>query len=82
MIAVEAELTRQNQELTRKITLMRQCNERYVKGQAQSQKFRKGENAKHENQSRGTASRRVPHLKREMDHMRKTMDEMRKKLEG
>ena len=61
---------------------MRQCNERYVKGQAQSQKFREGKNAKHENQSRGIASRRVPHLEREMDHMRKTMDEMRKKLKG
>ena len=30
----------------------------------------------HENHSRGIASRRVPHLEREMDQMRRVMDEM------
>ena len=49
MAAVVAELTRQNQELTREITLRRQHHERYVEGQAQSQEVREGENAKHEN---------------------------------
>ena len=31
-------------------------------------------------QSRGTASRRVPHLEREMDQMRRTMDEMKESM--
>ena len=31
-------------------------------------------------QSRGTTSRRVPHLEREMDQMRKVMDEMRENM--
>ena len=32
----------------------------------------------HENQSRGTASHRVPHLEKEIDQMRKAIEEMRK----
>ena len=48
MIAAMAELTRQNQELTRKISLRRQRHERYVEGQAQSQENRGG-NAEPEN---------------------------------
>ena len=36
MVAAMAELTRQNQELTREITLRRQRHERYVEGQTQS----------------------------------------------
>ena len=55
MVATVAELTRQNQELTREITLRRQCHERVMEGQAQSQEVREGENAKPENQSRRTA---------------------------
>ena len=51
-----AELTHQNQEVTKEITLRRQCRERYVEEQAQSQEVREGENAKHKNQSRDTAS--------------------------
>ena len=34
----------------------------------------------HKNQSRGTASRRVSHLEKEMDQMRKAMDEMRENM--
>ena len=34
----------------------------------------------HENHSRGTASRRVPHLEREMDQMRRAMDEIRENM--
>ena len=34
MAAAMAELTRQNQELTRDINLRRQCNEGYIEGQA------------------------------------------------
>ena len=67
MAAAMVELIHQNQELTREISLRRQCHERYVEGKAQSQEVREGENAELENQSRGTASRRVPHLEREMD---------------
>ena len=58
MAAAMAELTRQNQELTRVINLKKQRYEGYTEGQAQNQKDR--ENAKPESQSRGTTSRRVP----------------------
>ena len=37
MATTVAKLTRQNQELTKEITLGRQHHERYVEGQAQSQ---------------------------------------------
>ena len=33
-----------------------------------------------ESQSRGTTSRKVPHLEREIDQMRKVMDEMRENM--
>ena len=58
MAAVVAELTRQNQELTREINLKKQHYEGYAKGQAQSQEDRG--NAEPESQSRGTTSRKVP----------------------
>jgi len=80
MAVVMAELTRQNQELTREISLRRQCHERYTKGQTQSQEVREGENAEPENQSRGTASQRVPHLESKMNQMRKAMDKMKEKM--
>ena len=51
-----------------------QCHERCMEGQAQSQEVKQWENAEHENHLRGTASRRVPHLEREMDQMRRVMD--------
>ena len=78
MAVAIAELTRQNQKLTREISLRRQCHERYVEGQAQSQENRG--NVEPENQSRGTASQRVPHLGREMDQMRKVIDEMKENM--
>ena len=80
MVATMAELTHQNQELTREINQKRQRNERCVEGQAQSQEVREGEDVKCENHSRGTASRRVPHLEREMDQMKRVMDEMRENM--
>ena len=58
MVAAMAELTRQNQELTREINLKKQHYEGYTEGQAQSQEDRR--DAEPENQSRGTTSRRVP----------------------
>ena len=51
-----------------------------MEGQAQSQEVKEGENAEHENHSRGTASQRVPHLEREIDQMRRAMDEMRENM--
>ena len=53
MAATMAELTRQNQELTREIGLKRQPHEGYAEGQAHNQEVR-GENVELENQSRGT----------------------------
>ena len=78
MAAVMAELIRQNQELTREINLKKQHYEGYAEGQAQSQEDRG--DAELENQSRGTTSRRVPQLEREMDQMRKVMTEMRENM--
>ena len=71
-----AELTHQNQELTREINQRRQRHERCMEGQAQSQEVREGENVERENHSRGTASRRVPYLERKMDEMKRAMEEM------
>ena len=73
-----AELTRQNQELTRELNSSRQHRERDTEGHTQSQEDRR--NAEPESQSRGTTSRRVPHLEKEMDQMRKVMDEMRENI--
>ena len=78
MAAAMVELTRQNQELTRKINLKRQHDEGYDEGRAQSQEDRG--NAEFESQSRGTTSRRVPHLEKEVDQMRKVMEEMRENM--
>ena len=78
MASAMAELTRQNQELTREINLKKQCYKGYAEGQAQNQEDR--ENAEPGSQSRGTTSRRVPQLKREMDQMRKVMAEMRENM--
>ena len=50
----------------------------YTEGQAQNQEDRG--NAEPESQSRGTTSRRVPHLEKKMDKMRKVMVEMRENI--
>ena len=50
----------------------------YAEGQAQNQEDR--ENAELGSQSRGTTSRRVPHLEKEMDQMRKVTTEMRENM--
>ena len=78
MAAAMAELTRQNQELTKEINLKKQRYEGYAEGQAQNQEDRG--NAEPGSQSRGTTSRRVPQLEREMDQMRKVMAEMRENM--
>ena len=78
MAAAMAELTHQNQKLTREINSRRQRHEEYVEGQAQSQDGMG--NMEPKSQSRGTTSQRVPNLEREMDQMRKVMDEMRENM--
>ena len=78
MAAAMAELTRHNQELTKELNLKRQHREGNTEGHTQSQEDRR--NAEPESQSRGTTSRRVPHLEKEMDLMRKVMDEMREDM--
>ena len=75
MAVAIAELTRQNQELTREFNVRRQRHEGNTEGQFQSQEDRR--NVESESQSRGTISRRVPHLERKMDQMRKAMNEMK-----
>ena len=78
MAAAMAELTRRNQELTRELNSRRQHREGNTEGHTQSQEDRR--NAESESQSRGTISRNVPHLEKEMDQMRKVMDEMRENM--
>ena len=51
-----------------------------MEGYAQSQEVKEGENIERENHSKGTTSRRVPHLENEMDQMRRAMDEMRENM--
>ena len=73
-----AELTHQNQELTRELNSRRQHREENIEGHIQSQEDRR--NAEPESKSRGTNSQRVPHLEKEMEQMRKVMDEMRENM--
>ena len=65
MVAAMAELTRQNQELTREIHLRRQRYEAYGEEQDQNQGDEKSDIP--ESQLRGTTLRRVPRLEREID---------------
>ena len=58
--------------------MKKQHYEGYAEGQAQSQED--GGDAEPKSQSKGTTSRRVPQLEREMDHMRKVMAEMRENM--
>ena len=71
MAAAMAKLTHQNQELTRELNSRRQHREGNTEGHTQSQEDKR--NAEPESQSRGTTSRRVPHLEKEMDQMRENM---------
>ena len=57
---------------------MRQWHEAY--GEEQDQRQGDGRSAVPGSQSRGTTSRRVPHLEKEIDQMRKVMDEMRENM--
>nr|XP_023924656.1 uncharacterized protein LOC112036061 [Quercus suber] len=78
MAAAMTELSRQNQELVRQLDLRKQRHEWNTEERDQSQEEER--NVEPKNQSRGTASRRVPHLEREMDQMRRVMDKMRENM--
>ena len=78
MAAAMVELTRRNQELTKEINSKKQHHEGYAEGQTQSQEDRG--DTEPESQLRGTTSRRVPQLEREMDQMRKVMAKMRENM--
>ena len=78
MVVAMAELTRQNQELTKELNSKGQHRDRNIEGHTQSQEDTR--NVEPESQSKGTTSRRVPHLEKEMDQMRKVMDEMRENM--
>ena len=77
MAATMVELTSQNQ-LTKELNSRRQHRDGNTEGHPQSQEDTK--NAELESQSRGTTSRRVPHLEKEMDQMRRVKDEMRENM--
>ena len=80
MVAAMTELTRQNQELTQEINQRRQHHGQCVEEQGQSQEAREGENVECEDHSRGTISRRVPHLEKEIDQMRRALDKIRENM--
>ena len=65
MAAAMVELTRRNQELIREINSKKQHHKGNAEGQAQSHED--GGDAEPKSQSRGTTSRRVPQLEKEMD---------------
>ena len=78
MAAAMADVTHQNQELTKELNSRRQHRDENTEGHTQSQEDTR--NVEPESQSRGTTSRRVPHLEKEMDQMRRVMDEMRENM--
>ena len=78
MAIAMANLTRQNQELTREVNRKKQHRHQRTEEPRQNSKNGGAENnAKGGDQSRGTVTQKVPHLKREMDQMRKAMEEMK-----
>ena len=76
MAVVMANLTQQNQELTRKVN--RHHQQQRSEEHGQNSKNGVAENgAEGGDQSRGTITCRVPHLEREMDQMKRAMEEMK-----
>ena len=70
-----ADLRQQNQELTREVNRhRRQCR---GEEHRQNSENRGAENNAERDQSKGTVTRRVPHLEIEMDQMKKAMEEMK-----
>jgi len=78
MAAAMADLTHQNQELTREVNKHKQRCQRHTEGLGQNSEAREAENnAEGRDKSRGIVTSRVPHLEKEMDQMKKAMEEMR-----
>ena len=78
MAVVMTDLTHQNQELTQEVNKHKQRCQHHTEGPGQNSKAREVENnAKGEDQSKGTITCRVPRLEKEMDQMKKAMEEMR-----
>ena len=78
MAAAMADLTHQNQELTREVNKHKQRHQWQTEGLGQNSKNGGAKNgAEGEDQSRGTIIRRVPHFEKEMDQMKKAMEEIR-----
>lgn len=74
MAAAMVDLMHQNKELTWEVNK----HQWQIKGPWQNSKAREAENnVEGGEQSRGTITRRVPHLEKEMDRMKKAMEEMR-----
>ena len=70
------DLMQQNQKLTREVN--RHRRQRYGKEHGQNLENERAENgAERGDHSRGTVTRRVPHLEREMDQMKRAMEEMK-----
>ena len=65
MVAAMAELTQQNQELTREVN--RHHHQQHGGERSQNVENEEADNNAEGDQSRGTVTRRVPHLEREMD---------------
>ena len=75
MATAMAELTQQNQELTREVNKQRQqpCGEKW----GQNSEYEGVKNNAEGDQSRGTITCRVAHLEMEMDQMKRAMEEMK-----
>ena len=75
MATAMAELTQQNQELTREVNRQHQqpCGEKW----GQNSEYEGVKNNAEGDQSRGTITRWVAHLEMEMDQMKRAMEEMK-----
>ena len=68
-------MTQQNQELTREVN--RQRHQQHSGEQGQNVENKVADNNAEGDQSKGTVTRRVPHLEREMDQMKRAMEVMK-----
>ena len=75
MVAAMAELTQQNQELTREVN--RHRHQQHGGERSQNVENEEADNNAEGDQSRGTVTRRVPHLEREMDQMKRVTEVMK-----
>ena len=75
MAAGMAELMQQNQELTREVN--RHRHQQHSGERSQNVEDEEADNNAEGDQSRGTVTRRVPHLEREMDQMKRVTEVMK-----